>query len=226
MKSNKKKSSEAKWFSLPQALFRLFSSNLGVTALAVYSLLAAYADENFRSRLEYHKISRKLGCTKLEAIMALHTLENLHLIKAEPQNSRTKSYQLLWNPPWGKVCGKPCGKPEPKQEKKTRTYRFVYSQENIFDIDIEGPVNKLRFLNNMSQTDETQFAYELAEALNDQEAIQMYIAYTNRFPEPLLREMLVKVLSVPDHKIRKTRGALFNYLIQQHARKANYYSRD
>lgn len=78
----------------------------------------------------------------------------------------------------------------------------------------------------MSQTEESQLAYELAEALNDQDAIQMYIAYVNRFPEPLLREILVKVLTVPDHKIRKTRGALFNYLIQQHASKAQYYSRD
>jgi len=226
MKSSKKKGNENRWFSMPTALFRKSSLILGANGLAIYSLLAAYADENFRSRLEYHKISRKLGCTKLEAIMALHELENLHLINAQPQNSRTKSYQLLWIPPWGKTCGKSWGKNEQKSAKKTRPYRFEYSIKYKIVNDIDGAVNKLSFNNNMNQTDQTQFAYELAEALNDQEAIQMYIAYVNRFPEPLLREILVKVLSVPDYKIRKTRGALFNYLIQHHAHKTNYYSRD
>ncbi len=78
----------------------------------------------------------------------------------------------------------------------------------------------------MNQIEETEFAYELAEALNDKEAIQMYVSYVHRFSESLLREILVKVLSVPENKIRKTRGALFNYLIQQHATKAKYYPRD
>ncbi|MCK9421233.1 MAG: hypothetical protein M0Q38_01405 [Bacteroidales bacterium] len=211
---------------MPTTLLRKSSLVLGVNGLAIYSLLAAYANKNFRSRLEYHKISRKLGCTKLEAIMALHKLENLHLIKAEPQNSRTKSYQLLWIPPWGKIWGKDCGKSGERIFKLPCPYRFDYSIKYKIANDIDGTVNKLSFNNNMNQSEETQLAYELAEALNDQEAIQMYIAYTNRFPEALLREILVKVLSVPDYKIRKTRGALFNYLIQQHARKTDYYSRD
>lgn len=78
----------------------------------------------------------------------------------------------------------------------------------------------------MDTSHETQLAYELAEALNDKEAIQMYISYAHRFPEALLREMLVKVLTIPENKIRKTRGALFNYLIQQHASRARFYPRD
>ena len=73
---------------------------------------------------------------------------------------------------------------------------------------------------------ETQLAYELADALNDKDAIQMYISYANRFNENLLREVLAKVLAIPENKIRKTRGALFNYLIQQHAAKGQYYPRD
>lgn len=110
MISNKKKCSDTFWFSLPQALFRRFSLQFGVTGLAVYGLLAAYADQGFLSRLSYQKISHKLGCSNLEALIALHRLEALHLIKSEPGKSKVKSYQLLWIPPWGKVWGKSCGK--------------------------------------------------------------------------------------------------------------------
>ena len=218
MRKRKKESSECRWCSLPKALFRNFSSTLGVNGLAIYSLLAAYADNQFRSKLNYHKISQKIGCTNAEAVRTLHMLEELHLLKSEPVNSETKSYRLLWIPPWGKTGE--------KMLEKSNPYRIEYSINNKYDDDIDGLISQIIFKQKMNQFEETQFAYELAEALNDKEAIQMYISYVHRFSEALLREMLVKVLSVPENKIRKTRGALFNYLIQQHAAKAKYYPRD
>lgn len=224
MSSNKKKAEGYPWFSMPKELFRRFSLVLGLEGLAVYSLLASYVKENAICKLDSKKISHKLGCRELVVYKALRKLENLHLIRPKPFPSGTTGYQILWLPPWGKLCGKTVL----KISKKSAPYRYDYSIETLrekIDDDIEGSGDKLIFLNYMNPIDQTQLAYELAEALNDQEAIQMYLAYTQRFPEDLLREILTKVLAVPDYKIRKTRGALFNYLIQQHAGKANYYSR-
>lgn len=203
---------------MPKALFQNFSSALGINGVAIYSLLAAYADNEFRSRLTYHKISKKIGSTNVEAVRTLHLLEDLHLIKSEPENSKTKCYRILWVPPWGK--------PGEKVLKKSSPYRIEYSINNKYDDDIDGLIRRIIFKQKMNQSEETQFAYELAEALNDREAIQMYLSYVHRFSEALLREILVKVLSVPENKIRKTRGALFNYLIQQHAAKTKYHPRD
>lgn len=62
-----------------------------------------------------------------------------------------------------------------------------------------------------------KFAYELAEALNDTDALQVYINFTEKYSEKYLREILTKVLSIPERKIRKTRGALFTFLVKQHA---------
>lgn len=73
---------------------------------------------------------------------------------------------------------------------------------------------------------EMQFAMEMAEILNDREALPLYIAFTRQYPESLLREVLEKVRAIPDHKIKKTRGALFNFLVQQHARSRSFYSRN
>lgn len=218
MRKSKKKDIESRWFTMPKALFRFHSSQLGIRGIAVYCLLAAYADSEFRSKLNFHKISQKLGCTNSEAVRALHLLEELHLIRSVPEYSRTKSYRLLWAPNWGKVWGKVLEKSSP--------YRIEYSINNIYDDDIEGPIRRIIYKKPMNLNEETQFAYELAEALNDKEAIQMYLSYVHRFSEALLREVLTKVLSIPENKIRKTRGALFNYLMQQHAAKAKYYPRD
>ncbi len=73
---------------------------------------------------------------------------------------------------------------------------------------------------------EYAFAKELAESLHDKEAINLYISFVQRFPESLLREVLAKVLAVPKNRIKKTRGALFNFLMQQHEQAGHYDSRD
>lgn len=64
-----------------------------------------------------------------------------------------------------------------------------------------------------------QLAYEIAEALKDNNALPLFMSYTEKFPEALLREKLSHVLSLPQDKIRKSRAALFTYLIEQYARR-------
>jgi len=65
------------------------------------------------------------------------------------------------------------------------------------------------------QTKEFRLALELAETLNDKEALVVYQAFTRKYAEAFLRKVLAKVMSIPDHKIRKTRGALFTFLVKQ-----------
>jgi hypothetical protein len=68
---------------------------------------------------------------------------------------------------------------------------------------------------------ENKLALELADALNDMESLQAYVSFTQKYSEPFLRKTLAKVLSIPENKIRKTRGALFTYLVKQHAYSSN-----
>lgn len=60
-------------------------------------------------------------------------------------------------------------------------------------------------------------ASEIAAALEDTAALPLYEGYAQCYPEALLRELLRRTLSIPDHKIKRSRGALFTYLVQQHA---------
>ena len=63
---------------------------------------------------------------------------------------------------------------------------------------------------------EIQLAHEIAERLNDPEAMSLYLSYAQQLPHERLREILNKVCSIPDREIRKTRGALFTFLIKQY----------
>jgi hypothetical protein len=69
-----------------------------------------------------------------------------------------------------------------------------------------------------------KLAYDLASTLSDIESLRVYEGFTERYSEDFLRKILLRVISIPDNKIRKTRGALFTYLVQQNGK--HNYSRD
>lgn len=62
------------------------------------------------------------------------------------------------------------------------------------------------------------FALELATSLHDIDSLPFYRKCVELYPEDVLRQIQSKVLSIPQHKIRKTRGALFNSLLTGHGK--------
>lgn len=68
-------------------------------------------------------------------------------------------------------------------------------------------------------------ARELAKALDDSAGIELYRSYSVKYPEWLLRKVLAEVLNVPSEQITKSRGALFNHLVQHHAKGTNHHPR-
>lgn len=62
-------------------------------------------------------------------------------------------------------------------------------------------------------------ANEVARKLNDIESINSYLNICDQYKEEHVRKILEKVLSIPISQIRKTPGALFTFLIRNHARR-------
>ena len=71
----------------------------------------------------------------------------------------------------------------------------------------------------MKNSKDEKFAQELADTLSDQDSIPFYRDMVKKYSETFLRTKLQKVMSIPQEQIRKTRGALFTYLINQHEHK-------
>ena len=66
------------------------------------------------------------------------------------------------------------------------------------------------------QTREEYLAQELTERLDDPQGLPLYLKVARRYTETSIRQILGRVLEVPDERIRTSRGALFNWLIQRH----------
>lgn len=76
------------------------------------------------------------------------------------------------------------------------------------------------------QTREEVLALDLAAGLGDMKALPLYLSYARKYPEFLLRKVMSEVRQVPPQLIKKSRGALFNYMVQQYAKQESDGPRD
>jgi hypothetical protein len=65
---------------------------------------------------------------------------------------------------------------------------------------------------------EILLAREIAEALEDESSLSYHLKQVRRFKEEFLRKHLAHVLSLPKEQIKKSRAALYVYLISQSSR--------
>lgn len=78
----------------------------------------------------------------------------------------------------------------------------------------------------MNDVKKEKFAYELANTLADRISLPAYRVMVATYQEAYLRERLLKVMSIPDHQIKRSRGALFTYLVKQNGHDFKSDSRD
>lgn len=62
---------------------------------------------------------------------------------------------------------------------------------------------------------EIRLANEIADTLNDRDSLQYHLQNARKFKEEFLRRVLMKVLSIPEKQIRRSRAALYTFLISQ-----------
>ena len=73
-------------------------------------------------------------------------------------------------------------------------------------------------MNFKPQSQKEQLAVDLAARLEDLRSLPLYLSYAHKYPEGILRKALGEVMEIPLSKIKKSRGALFNHLVQKYAR--------
>ncbi len=70
-------------------------------------------------------------------------------------------------------------------------------------------------------TREELLARDLAAGLNDEANLGFYLSVCRKYPEEILWMIYGQVKQFPARKIKKSKGALFNYLIQKYAKDNN-----
>ena len=62
---------------------------------------------------------------------------------------------------------------------------------------------------------EIKLAREIAYALHDMDSVALHLQYVRKYKEEHLRKTLQKVLSIEESKIKRSRAALYTYLISR-----------
>jgi hypothetical protein len=65
---------------------------------------------------------------------------------------------------------------------------------------------------------ELRLAQEIAATLKDEDSLAMHLQLVRTYTEEHLRSVLHKVMSLPEDKIKKSRAALYTFLINQQRR--------
>lgn len=68
----------------------------------------------------------------------------------------------------------------------------------------------------MRSTREGMLANEFAEGLNDKKSLRFYFSMALEHSERYLRDIYRKTMDTPEHRIKKSRGALFAYLVKKY----------
>jgi len=69
--------------------------------------------------------------------------------------------------------------------------------------------------------DAERLAYRVADGLGDVKNLRLYQSYCRRYPADLILKAYVRAKEPTPDKIKKSRGALFNFLVQLYARRGN-----
>jgi len=214
------------WFWINKKVLQLFSRSLKSSGLAVYNVLASFANSKSQACFPTQKtIAELIGMSKRTVIRRIRQLKELGLLSVEKKRGRCL-YRLL----------KPKVTKEAQWGDKKDTQEVTPGNTNknyLTRINNNNNDNKnFSFLNFKAfkgfipKTREELLALDIARELNDLKALSLYLSYARKYAEGFLRRLLGEVKEIPTRRIKKSRAALFNYLIKKYDQKGSNNNRD
>lgn len=210
------------WYWIHKAVIREYTPKIGAIGVAVYSFLASSADTNQTCFPSQKYIAKRLGYSRATVNRAVKLLEEYKLIGIVKKDRYHCIYQLL-------KVGRCNARQTQVSSRNNSGVHQSYTNNNtitrIYNNDIDNKkvleASPNTFKNFKPENKEELLALDLAEALNDRKGLRLYLSYTKRYPENLLRRVLGEVKEIPEKNIKKSRGALFNHLVQRYAKETN-----
>jgi DNA-binding IscR family transcriptional regulator len=201
------------WFWVSKKVIREYASKLGFLPIAVYHFLASMADDSQSCYPSQRYVAEKLGCSRSSVSRALKTLTAHDLIRLSTGANMGRVYQLLEV----RSCigttevSHPCKSDVAPMDTNNTTLTRINNNDVVRvsseKLATERPLTKKELL-----------ASDIAETLGDERDDHNYLSLVHRYPESVLREALSQVKQTPPERIRKSRAALFIYLVSRHAK--------
>jgi biotin operon repressor len=202
---------EGGWYWIPKALIQEYTPKAGAMGIAVYNFLASMADRNQSCFPSQQYIADRLGCSRPTVNKALKRLQDHGLIRKETRNRYHCVYRLLQvRCNAGETQVSTAGNSDEAQGDTNNTKLTRITNNTVVGVSQKKPTAELR-----PQTKEELLATDIAQTLASPDRIHLYRSFARRYPESFLREVLSQVKQTPDRQIKKSRAALFAYLVKQ-----------
>ncbi len=206
------------WYWVDKAVIRKYSGNVGFLALAVYHLLASMTDESQTCYPSQKYVADTLGCSRRSVARAVKRLTENRLISLWKSPGKRSGYRLL--PVRMDTHDTDLRHGSPKDGTNGSTNNNTEQEEKNNKVVCDSKCHDAIKEPGTEAGDESRkelLAHDLAEALNDQAHYTIYLSYSKQYSESFLRRVLAETKMTPDTKIRKSRSALFNYLVYHYA---------
>jgi len=207
---------DGNWFWIHKNVLSKYARELGPSGFLVYSALAFFANSRTQICFPTQKALAQLtGLSRRTVIRKIKLLKELGLIKVE-KGKGGRVYYLL--EPDMTEESHPCDMDVTSKVKESRTNNNYLTKIYNNDIADEKSFKSIASKKFVPKTKEELLAMDMAQALEDQEHLPLYLSYAKRYPETFLRGILGDVMGRASEKLKKGRAALFNYLIQKHVK--------
>ena len=213
------------WYWVHKGVIREYAPKVGAIGIVVYNFLASLADSSQVCFPSQRYIAEHLGYSRSYINETIKLLEKNGLIRIEKKGRYHRIYHLLklrcqpGRTQVSTIANSGVNQGDTNNNKLTRIIN------NIDSKNLLGSNFKI-FKKFKPKSREELLALDLAKALKDRNGFPLYLSYSKRYPESLLRRVLGEVEEIPDRKIKKSRGALFNYLIQKYVKETSKNNRN
>jgi len=214
---------ERGWYWISRSLLKQYGRILKSSGLAVYNVLASYANSNSQTCFPTQKsIAEHLGLSVRTVNRKIRLLKDFKLIKVKKKRGRCFYFLLKVDTPKGK---RPYDKRDTRERTPGKSNNNYLTRINNNNVNGDKKFNFQFFKGFKPRTRKELLALDLARGLNDIKSLPFYLSLAGQFPESLLSKLLGEVKEIPKSKIKKNRAALFTHLIKQYASKRNQNNR-
>jgi len=206
------------WFWVDKVIVQKYVPKIGTMGFIVYSFLASLADSNQSCFPSQKYIAERLGCSRSTVNKSIKVLVKYGLIKKERKNRYHCTYSLIKVRCKAKETQMSHKETSDVSQMDTNDNKRIKNNINI-DKERKWTPKFKTFKGFKPRTSEELLAVDLAKALDDYQGLPLYISFAKKYPEAFLRKILGQVREIPQEKIRKSKGALFNHLVQRNSGK-------
>ena len=208
------------WYWVSKAVIQRYAVSIGPIGIAVYNVLASMADKEQECFPSQKYIADRLGYSRATINKALKVLKDYGLIAVKKRNRYHLSYRLTQPTCKPLETEMSTGRNQDVMPGNTNNNQTIRINNHIVgnkkQLNPSGSVQSKEF---QPQTREELVASDIAAGLKDFKNMFRFIDLAKKYPESLLRRALSEAKEIPDDKIRKSRTALFNYLLARYAQK-------